>query len=301
MARTMGGRLSANPPARLFAVSDLHVSFPANREFIANLPAFPHDWLLVAGDVAEKAADIVWALRVLRARFATVIWVPGNHELWSLSTDPVQLRGEARYRYLVTMCRSVGVVTPEDPFPVWRGTDGPVVIVPLFVLYDYSFRPDGTTTKDEALALAYETGMVCSDEAVLYPDPYPSRDSWCRARLKVTERRLAELSPGTPTVLVSHFPLTREPTRVLKYPEFAQWCGTERTADWHVRFGAQVVVYGHLHIPGTTWQDGVRFEEVSFGYPEELELNPDRPRGLRQILPAEPARYDAGTTIVVTH
>jgi 3',5'-cyclic AMP phosphodiesterase CpdA len=229
-----------------------------------------------------------------------VIWVPGNHELWSLSTDPVQLRGEARYQYLVTMCRRAGVITPEDPFPVWRGDGGPVVIVPTFVLYDYSFRPDGTTTKDEALALAYETGIVCSDEAVLYPDPYPSRDAWCRARLKVTERRLAELSPGTPTVLVSHFPLTREPTRALKYQEFAQWCGTEGTADWHVRFGAQAVIYGHLHIPGTTWQDGVRFEEVSFGYPEELALNPDRPRGLRQILPAEPACYAAGTTTEVT-
>jgi hypothetical protein len=46
-----------------------------------------------------------------------------------------------------------------------------------------------------------------------------------------------------------------------------------------------------LHIPGTSWQDGVRFEEVSFGYPEELDLKPDRPRTLRQILPTGPARY----------
>jgi hypothetical protein len=183
------------------------------------------------------------------------------------------------------MCRRIGVITPEDPFPVWRGTGGPVVVVPLFVLYDYSFRPDGTNTKAEALALAYETGIVCSDEAVLYHVPYPSMEAWCHARVQTTERRLKELPPGTPTVLVSHFPLTREPTRVLNYPEFAQWCGTERTADWHVRFDAQAVVYGHLHIPGTTWQDGVRFEEVSFGYPEELQHYPDRPRTLRQILP----------------
>jgi 3',5'-cyclic AMP phosphodiesterase CpdA len=250
--------------------------------------------------VAEKAADVEWALRALRARFAAVVWVPGNHELWTLSTDPLRLRGEARYRYLVSMCRRVGVVTPEDAFPVWRGAGGPMVIVPLFVLYDYSFRPDGTTTKAEALALAYETGIVCSDEAVLHPDPYPSRDAWCHARLKVTERRLSELPPGTPTLLVSHFPLTREPTRVLKYPEFAQWCGTERTADWHLRFGARAVVYGHLHIPRTTWQDDVRFEEVSLGYPEELDLNPERPRTLRQILPAEPAHYSAGITAAVT-
>ena len=248
----------------------------------------------MAGDVAEKAADIEWALRALRARFATVIWVPGNHELWTLSTDPVQLRGEARYRYLVSMCQRAGVITPEDPFPVWWGAGGPIVIVPLFVLYDYSFLPDGTTTKDEALALAYKTGIVCSDEAVLYPDPYPSRDAWCRARLEITERRLAKLPRGTPTVLVNHFPLTRESTRVLKFQEFAQWCGTEETSDWHLRFGAQAVVYGHLHVPRTTWQDGVRFEEVSLGYPEELNRNPERPRTLRQILPTAPMLTQTG-------
>jgi 3',5'-cyclic AMP phosphodiesterase CpdA len=250
--------------------------------------------------VAEKAADIEWALHTLRARFAGVVWAPGNHELWTLSTDPVQLRGPARYEYLVTMCRRIGVITPEDPFPTWHGERGPVVIAPLLVLYDYSFRPDGTTTKAEALALAYETGIVCSDEAVLHPDPYPSMDAWCHARVEETERRLAALPPGTPTVLVSHFPLTREPTLVLKYPEFAQWCGTERTADWHLRFGAQAVVYGHLHIPGTTWQDGVRFEEVSLGYPEELNLNPERPRTLRQVLPTVSTDQAAETMTTVT-
>jgi 3',5'-cyclic AMP phosphodiesterase CpdA len=288
-------------PGRLLAVSDLHVAFPDNQEFVANLrPVSPHDWLLVAGDVAEKTTDIEWALRTLRARFAAVIWVPGNHELWTLSTDPVQLRGEARYQYLVSMCRGLGVITPEDPYPVWWGMGEPVVIVPLFVLYDYTFRPEGTTTKAESLALAYETGIVCSDEAVLYHDPYPSREAWCQARVKATERRLAAIQQGIPTVLVSHFPLTREPTRILKYPEFAQWCGTERTADWHLRYGAQVVVYGHLHIPGTSWEDGVRFEEVSLGYPQELDLYPDRPRALRQILPAAPAGNQAGSTIAVT-
>lgn len=245
--------------------------------------------------MAEKAADIEWALRTLRARFAVVVWVPGNHELWTLGSDPVQLRGLARYQYLVSMCRRIGVITPEDPFPLWEGPGGPITIVPLFVLYDYSFRPNGTTTKAEALALAYKTGIVCSDEAVLHPDPYPGMDAWCHARVEATERRLAALPPGAPTVLVSHFPLTREPTRVLKYPEFAQWCGTERTADWHLRFGAQAVVYGHLHIPRTTWQDGVRFEEVSLGYPEELDLDPERPRALRQIFPGVPDSYSMGT------
>jgi 3',5'-cyclic AMP phosphodiesterase CpdA len=275
--------------AKLYAVSDLHVTFPQNREWVQELrPGSPEDWLLVAGDVAEKAADIEWALGTLSSRFSTVLWTPGNHELWALPSDPVRLRGEKRYRHLVAVCRALGVISPEDPYPVWRGPGGPVVIAPLFLLYDYTFLPPGTATKAEALALAYETGVVCTDEAVLYPDPYPSREAWCRARLEVTQRRLAAIDPSLPTILVSHFPLTREPTRVLRYPEFAQWCGTERTADWHLKFRAVAVVYGHLHIHGTIWQDGVRFEEVSLGYPEELKKRPDRPRMLKQILPPEP-------------
>lgn len=230
-------------------------------------------------------SDITWALRMLSQRFAKVIWVPGNHELWTPRSDPVQLRGERRYQHLVELCRGMGVITPEDPFPVWEGPGGPATVAPLFVLYDYTFRPYGATTKEEGLALAHQAGVVCTDEWLLHPDPHPSIQEWCDARLAITERRLADRDRRMPTVLVNHFPLVRDPTRILRYPEFAQWCGTERTADWHVRFGATAVVYGHLHIPRTTWHEGVRFEEVSCGYPREWRWR-RRPPGIpRQILP----------------
>jgi 3',5'-cyclic AMP phosphodiesterase CpdA len=280
------------PPAhaagsRLLAVSDLHVAYPDNREIVANLwPQSASDWLLVAGDIGELAADIEWTLRLLSQRFAAVVWTPGNHELWTCRADPVQLRGEHRYRYIVQLCRQLGVFTPEDRYLVWRGHDGPVVIVPLFLLYDYSFLPPGAQTTSDGIAQAFEAGVVCTDEVLLHPDPYPTRQAWCEARLTATERRLAGLAPGTRTVLVSHFPLTREPTNNLIYPEFAQWCGTTRTADWHIRFNAAAVVYGHLHIPRTTWYDGVRFEEVSLGYPEERQLHDRSLATLREILPA---------------
>jgi 3',5'-cyclic AMP phosphodiesterase CpdA len=270
----------------LLAVSDLHVGYPENREIVAGLrPQSGGDWLIVAGDVGEVAADIEWALRTLSERFSTVVWVPGNHELWTHRRDPSRLRGQERYEHLVGACRRLGVITPEDPYPVWRGSGGPLTIVPLFLLYDYSFRPDGAMTKAAGLAIAYETGVVCSDEAMLHPDPYPSREEWCWARLEETQRRLADRDPSLPTVLVNHFPLVREPTRVLRYPQFAQWCGTERTADWHLRFNAAAAVYGHLHIPRTTWHDGVRFEEVSLGYPREWKRRGSGPYRPRQIFP----------------
>jgi 3',5'-cyclic AMP phosphodiesterase CpdA len=271
---------------RLLAVSDLHVAHADNRRVVEGLePTSPDDWLIVAGDVAELMTDVAWALTTLSRRFAKVIWVPGNHELWTHPKDRVAVRGDQRYRLLVEVCRRLGVVTPEDEFPVWTGPGGPVTVAPLFVLYDYTFRTPTAATVAESLAQARQAGVVCVDEKLLYPDPYASRIAWCDARLEESERRLAACDPDLPTVLVNHFPLVRHPTDVLRHPEFAQWCGTVRTADWHRRFRARVVVYGHLHIPRTTWEDGVRFEEVSLGYPREWKRPRHPYRVPHQILP----------------
>jgi len=280
----------------LVAVSDLHVRYQENRDIVEDLrPESDDDWLLVAGDVGECVSDIRWALTRLGERFAKVVWVPGNHELWTPEHDPVQLRGVARYEHLVGICRELGVLTPEDPYPLWEGVGGPAVIAPLFLLYDYSFRQPGATSKEAALAQAEEAGVVCTDEYFLHPDPYPTREDWCRARVAATEARLAALPEDLPTVLVNHWPVVREPTRPLWYPDFALWCGTEATADWPRRFRAATVVYGHLHIPRLLICDGVPHQEVSLGYPREWRRRSAAPGRPVRILPA-PATAPAGAT-----
>ena len=269
-------------------MSDLHVGFGENREIAAAIrPRTAGDWLILAGDVGEFSADIEWTLGTLRDRFAEVIWVPGNHELWTHRRDPLRLRGVERYQHLIAMCQRLGVHTPEDPYLTWTGPGGPLVIAPLFVLYDYTFLPDGATSKAEALERARASGIVGNDEAMLHADPYPTKEAWCAARLAETASKLAALPPAARTILVNHFPLIREPTRVMRYPAFAQWCGTVRTADWPRRFNAAAVVYGHLHIPRTTWHDGIRHVEVSLGYPREWQRRGRPPEIPRQILPAE--------------
>lgn len=271
----------------LWAVSDLHVSHPPNRALVeAVRPRSEQDWLIVAGDVAERADDVERVLAGLRDRFATVLWVPGNHELWTPPREEAALRGVARYDDLVRRCRRVGVLTPEDDYPIWAGPGGPVRVAGLFTLYDYSFLAPGTIDVAGSLAAAQASDVVCTDEYLLHPDPFTSRAAWCAARVARTRARLEACAGGPPLVLVDHYPLVREPTRVLRHPEFAQWCGTELTADWHRRFPVVVVVYGHLHIPRTTWYDGVRFEEVSLGYPREWGRTGARPELLRQILPS---------------
>ena len=266
---------------RLLAISDLHVSYPENRAIVEQLqPTHEDDWLIVAGDVADRFADVMWALGLLAGRFARVIWAPGNHELWTPPDDPEQARGVARYELLVEACRALGILTPEDPYARWQDR---VAVAPLFVLYDYSFWPKGATSTEHALAMAREAAVVGTDEFLLHPDPYPGRADWCRARAEYTERRLSAV--GAPTVLVNHFPLVREPTDVLWYPQFALWCGTTLTADWPTRFAAEAVVYGHLHIPRTTWHDGIRHEEVSVGYPREWSKRSTPPGRPRPVFP----------------
>ena len=147
----------------VWAVSDLHGAVSANSERIDQLtPPDPADWLIVAGDVAERTDLIIRILRQLNDRYARVIWVPGNHELFSRSQDRYQ--GREKYAHLVERCREIGVITPEDPYPVFHGT----TIVPLFTLYDYSFRPHGFSV-DEAIEAARAKQLMMTDEFAIAP------------------------------------------------------------------------------------------------------------------------------------
>ena len=219
-----------------------------------------------------------------------MIWAPGNHELWTLPSDPVPVRGVARYEALVKVCRRFGVLTPEDEFPVWDGARRPghgrAAVHPLRLLVrgrrragepqaDAS-RANPATAESEpadpraaALRAADAAGIVPADEGRLHADPYPSVADWCRDRVAATEARLAAVDG--PLVLASHWPLIAAPLGKLRHPAYAPWCGTTLTADWHTRYPVLAAVYGHLHIPRTTEYDGVRFEEVSVGNPREWQ------------------------------
>jgi 3',5'-cyclic AMP phosphodiesterase CpdA len=274
---------------KLYALSDLHVGFPENRRALESLGPHPEDWLILAGDLGESLAHIETVLRVAVSRFARVLFVPGNHELWTVPGEDSALRGVARYEAVVALCRAHGVLTPEDPYPVWPGEGPPCVIVPLFLLYDYSFRPP-EVTREAALSWAREAGIVCSDEMLLHPDPYPTRDAWCAARCEATAARLEAIDPAHRTVLINHFPLRYDLAQLPRIPRFTLWCGTRLTEDWHTRFRALVVVSGHLHIPSTRFRDGVRFEEVSVGYPRQWAHQNGLETKLREILPGRTGR-----------
>jgi hypothetical protein len=254
---------------RLWAISDLHLGAEVNRAGVRALARYPGDWLIVAGDVCESLDLFAEALTWLTQRFDRVIWVPGNHELWLTDRGQGVRSSVAKYDALVGIARGLGVVTPEDPFPVWP-PDG-TVLVPLFTLYDYSFRPPEVALGD-VVSWAAELRNVAADEQLISAAPYAGMVEWCAARCSATEARLVrELPSGVRTVLIGHYPLRQDLVRIPRIPRFTPWCGTTWTEDWHRRFNAAVAISGHLHVRRTDWRDGTRFEEVSLGYPRQWD------------------------------
>ncbi len=252
----------------LLAVSDLRVGYIGKRETVERVqPSGDDDWLIVAGDVGERFSDIVWTLKTLRSRFAKVIWAPGNRDLWTQVGDPVTARGALRYEKLVRKLRAADIVTPEDPYPIWEGRCGPLVIVPLFLLYDFTFRSEGVFSTDDARERAHRARIDAPDEDLLFPDPYPTVEEWAAARRAIARARLDALPGEARTILVSHYPLVRDPLADLDSPEFAPWCGSAHTAEWPEHYRAEAVVFGHLHGPVTTWVGGIPHYDVSFGGP----------------------------------
>ena len=174
---------------KLLAISDLHLANPVNREALAGLPHAPDDWLILAGDMAERLEHLRELFALTAERFAKVIWVPGNHELWTVSEkEGDSLAGAAKYQALVDLAREFGVVTPEDEYPLWTGPGGPCVVAPLFLLYDYSFRPDDLP-RDQVIAWAREGGAVCAVPEVSSTAMEPGWSGWAatKASMAVTK------------------------------------------------------------------------------------------------------------------
>ena len=268
----------------LWAISDLHIGQHNNRTALLSVENRPDDWLILAGDVGDSEAHLADAFKLLCPRFAKLIWVPGNHELWATKTgSSAAARGEARYLSLVALARSFSVLTPEDPYQIWPGSNPPIVIAPLFTLYDYTFRPDAVAAAD-VLEWAAADGIMSADELLLDPAPFSDRVAWCASRVAHTTARLAAIPSNYISILVNHYPLEQSHAVLPRVPRFSPWCGTKLTSSWHLRFRAMAVVYGHLHIPRAFNQDGVMFHEVSLGYPGQWDPDSSLDSRIRKIL-----------------
>ena len=165
--------LEVDEPLRLWAISDLHVSHRGNWEALKHIPAHPDDWLILAGDISDGARQLDRCFRHLCTKFRQIVWTPGNHELWSHGGAAGGLRGVALYERLVEDCAQLRRAHAGGPLADLPASQrGPLLIAPLFLLYDYSFRPSHVSA-DQVVEWASVANSVCADEILLHPDPFP--------------------------------------------------------------------------------------------------------------------------------
>jgi len=242
---------------RLFALSDIHIDHPANRQWVDDLSLHDHrhDVLILAGDVSDSIVSLRWCLEALARRFQTVLFVPGNHDLWVYREAP-GIDSLDRLDRLRTLAADHGVstqawITPE------------LAIVPLLSWYDGSFgeySPELRERWADFRACRWPEGM--DDAAVC--------------------ARLLALNPTAPPVArtvitFSHFVPRRDLlTRSEKWAFLDPVMGTTALDPCLRELGAHLHVFGHSHRQVTIERDGVTYINRAFGYP--AEQTPDSAR-----------------------
>lgn len=237
---------------RIFALSDLHTDFRQNRELVESLPVGEHrsDALIVAGDVADAPEVIEGTLAALRDRFAHVLYVPGNHELWVRQEEGDSVE---KFHRVLALCDRVGVETrPVRLDGVW--------VVPLFSWYEPEF--DSWGDAETAELDGWADFHFCR-----WP---PEADSPCRFFLEMNEPRLGPYD--APVISFSHFLPRRD---LLPAAHFLRFRGLPRVAGCAAldaqlrRAGSCLHVFGHTHIDCDTVLDGVRYVQNALHYPAD--------------------------------
>lgn len=280
--------LGSGSHMRVFALSDIHVDYAENMQWIRDLSRFDYQdaALILAGDVTHDLGRLEEALTLLEARFHHVFFVPGNHELWVMKGE----RGSSldKFRGILELCARLGVQC--GPFKI--GAPKPVWIVPLFSWY---VTPDEGSNSLYLPKRGGDQGMkVWSDT---YFVKWPQEPGWTGASnyfLGLNHERVAR-SYDAPVISFSHFisrqdllfPLGTDVEAIIRQAHehgpalaqsedgdgfnFSRVAGS-RALETQIRaLGAKVHVHGHQHRNRFRHVDGILYVSHCLGYKHERQ------------------------------
>ena len=241
---------------KVYALSDLHVDYPQNRQWLAQLVRedFGQDVLILAGDICDDMGLLEDSLASLQNCFAEVLFVPGNHDLW-VRDEHFDCSLE-KFSAIRALCDRLGVHTRP-----WHGDD--LSIVPLFSWYDFSFG-----APDTWLRRAWRDFRACR-----WPSHLGDAEAVTAHFLGLNE---SHLDTRNDTVIsFSHFlpSLAVMPERIPShrrkvYPVL----GSDRLGEQLQRLRPDIHVYGHSHVNQAIELDATLFINNAFAYPAEQRI-----------------------------
>ncbi|MFD0714209.1 metallophosphoesterase [Paenibacillus sp. GCM10027626] len=243
-------------------ISDLHVDMNEGHPVIAALCEAVKrqeiELLIVAGDLANHYEQSLAAIRDIReGSGAQVLFVPGNHDYWSI--DDPQHDTWATYRHFQQTegCLSGGAYAPNEDW----------IIIGDSGWYDYSF---GTADYTEAEYDAMKLGERTWKDSLFV--------NWGRSNKEIHryfyEKMAAELAlhQGKKVILVTHMltdarftvPVERKP-----WDYFNAFLGSEQYGELYARYDVRYSIMGHVHYRRTVTAGATQLICPCLGYNHE--------------------------------
>lgn len=240
---------------RVFALSDIHIDFEENEEWVKSLSSWDYteDTLILAGDISDVEARVQWCFEIFKNRFRNVFFVPGNHDIWVKSSD--RFNSLEKFENLLALAENFEVQT--EP-----GRIGDVMIAPIYSWYDFSFG-----APSDYIRKAWMDFRRCR-----WPSELSDESLITKYFLKRSKPPQGEYKT---LITCSHF-LPRIDIMPLRIPpkkrELYSVLGAS-AIDTHIREqGSDIHVYGHSHVNLDKHVDGVRYINNAFAYPNETRI-----------------------------
>lgn len=241
---------------RVFAVSDIHVDYEENLNWILSLDdsEYTDDILILAGDVTDKMPLLEQVFVSLEKSFKAVLFVPGNHELWVQEEDyDCSLD---KFEAIAELCKSCGVHAD-----VLELAD--ISFVPLYSWYDFSFGEP-----DRHLKRAWRDFRACS-----WPEHLSESQDVSEYFLKLNVPRLD--TRNKTVISFSHF-LPRIDVMPAGIPEKRRnvypVLGSEALGVQVKQLNPAIHVYGHSHVNQAVELDNIHYVNNAFAYPSESHI-----------------------------
>mmetsp|Transcript_148450 Transcript_148450/g.377577 ORF Transcript_148450/g.377577 Transcript_148450/m.377577 type:complete len:1830 (+) Transcript_148450:84-5573(+) len=271
------------------AWSDLHSDMGANMDHLRSLPECPETVLLLAGDLATKMEVLESSLRLLKAKFGAVFYVPGNHELWVVKKEG--LSSMHKFLAILELCERLEVHTrpafiSEDcavcPLFSWYkdnlvdGFSRDKANIPFDIqtqwMWDITGRGDTNDAQQHEIA-DFFAGLNARRINVA---PARAVEALKRAAIEAElaamdapplQKKDDKVDKAPSVISMSHFIPRQE-----VYPGPRRLCGVMgcREIEDQVRqVGARCHIFGHSHIACDREVDAIRYVQHPLGYPND--------------------------------
>jgi predicted phosphodiesterase len=240
---------------RVFALSDIHIDYSENRNWLAGLSVqdYTNDVLILAGDISDLGQCVELAFRSLGKRFREVMYVPGNHDLW--------IRRSGIRDSLASLDR-IKAMAYEHGIHMGPRSIGSISFVPLYGWYDYSFGTPGRELLN----------MWMDFSSCTWPQDF-SEQEITRFFISMNERHLATRNEYI--ISFSHFmprvdlmPSIIPAHKRILYPVL----GTALLEEQIRKLGSDIHIYGHTHVNAMVRKEGILYVNNAFGYPTETRI-----------------------------